>query len=76
MSRSEYQANLDLQRSNIIANKRECKVKPDHIVVCENCGSDHLGAPHRGDELRAGYDAHCFDCDRPTFKTIQWVSHE
>ena len=62
MSNSEYQANLHLQGID----------QPETVEICELCGGTDLEAPHRGDELRGGYDAHCFDCDRPTFRTIEF----
>ena len=61
MSRSEYQANIDLQGI----------AQPAAVEVCELCGGTDLEAPHKGDELRGGYDAHCWDCDRPTFKALE-----
>ena len=61
MSNSEYQANLELQG-----------VPPTVAdYVCECCGGSDLEPVSRGWFLRGGYDAHCFDCDQPTFKVLE-----
>ena len=64
MSNSEYQANLDLQG-----------VPPTVTdYVCECCGGTDLEPVARGWFLRGGYDAHCYDCDQPTFKVLEVIA--
>lgn len=33
------------------------------IIVCQECGQDHLGMCSDAEERR-GFDAHCFECNR------------